>query len=187
LLIAQGFLAFIATVACHLEYDDPVGMAFLSHILDRCSLPARSTMNYVSPIIVNKLHKKPGRIRRLISVAYNRCKLERTASKREEIRKKITLGEVGTDMESLQNPRQTNMKRNAASLWAILSSKFAGEMATLLWRDDVRNMLMRSVANTQEDLAVRTFSLVALEKFAATRKFFILIMTEKKKIEKNLF
>jgi hypothetical protein len=149
-------------------------MAFLSHIIDRAALPSRDTMVSVSPVIISKLNKKPSRIQRMISLLSGRYKIERSASKREALRKQIFNNSANPSAPSLmatvQNSEQTKLKLNAAILWSLLAEKFAGEMCLSLWHQDVGDMLMKSISDPQEDLMVRIFSLLALEKFALTGK-----------------
>jgi hypothetical protein len=170
--IGPGYLAFIATITSNLDPESPVAMAFLSHIIDRAALPSRDTMVSVSPVIISKLNKKPGRIQRMISVLTGRYKLERSASKREALRRQIFNNSNNSNninlMSTVQNPDQTKLKLNAAILWSLLAEKFAGEMCLSLWHQDVGDMLMKSISDPQEDLMVRIFSLLALEKFALT-------------------
>ncbi|KAI8638161.1 hypothetical protein BD408DRAFT_485742 [Parasitella parasitica] len=168
-----GYLAFIATITSNLDPDSPVAMAFLSHIIDRAALPSRQTMASVSPVIISKLNKKPGRIQRMISLISGRYKIERSASKREALRNQIFHNTTNppttsTFMSTVQNSEQTKLRLNAAILWSLLAEKFAGEMCLSLWHQDVGDMLMRSISDPQEDLMVRIFSLLALEKFALT-------------------
>lgn len=148
-------------------------MAFLSHIIDRAALPSRDTMASVSPVIISKLNKKPGRIQRMISLISGRYKIERSASKREALRNQIFHNTThppttSTIMATVQNTEQTKLRLNAAILWSLLAEKFAGEMCLSLWHQDVGDMLMKSISDPQEDLMVRIFSLLALEKFALT-------------------
>ncbi|KAG1107196.1 hypothetical protein G6F42_016459 [Rhizopus arrhizus] len=168
-----GYLAFIATITCNLDPDSPVAMAFLSHIIDRAALPSRDTMASVSPVIISKLNKPPGRIQRMISLISGRYKIERSASKREALRNQIFHNTTNppttsTFMATVQNTEQTKLRLNAAVLWSLLAEKFAGEMCLSLWHQDVGDMLMKSISDPQEDLMVRIFSLLALEKFALT-------------------
>lgn len=172
--VGPGYLAFIATITSHLDPDSPVAMAFLSHIIDRAALPSRETMASVSPVIISKLNKKPGRIQRMISLISGRYKIERSASKREALRNQIfnntnaPSNTSSTFMSTVQNSEQTKLRLNAAILWSLLAEKFAGEMCLSLWHQDVGDMLMKSISDPQEDLMVRIFSLLALEKFALT-------------------
>lgn len=172
-VLGPGYLAFIATITCNLDPDSPVAMAFLSHIIDRAALPSRDTMASVSPVIISKLNKKPGRIQRMISLISGRYKIERSASKREALRNQIFHNTTNppttsTIMATVQNAEQTKLRLNAAILWSLLAEKFAGEMCLSLWHQDVGDMLMKSISDPQEDLMVRIFSLLALEKFALT-------------------
>lgn len=169
--LGPGYLAFIATITSNLDPDSPVAMAFLSHIIDRAALPSRDTMLSVSPVIISKLNKKPSRIQRMISLLSGRYKIERTASKREALRNQIFNTSATPHinlMSTVQNSDQTKLKLNAAILWSLLAEKFAGEMCLSLWHQDVGDMLMKSISDPQEDLMVRIFSLLALEKFALT-------------------
>jgi hypothetical protein len=128
----------------------------------------------VSPVIISKLNKKPSRIQRMISLLSGRYKIERSASKREALRNQIfnnsTNPSAPSLMATVQNSEQTKLKLNAAILWSLLAEKFAGEMCLSLWHQDVGDMLMKSISDPQEDLMVRIFSLLALEKFALTGK-----------------
>lgn len=172
--LGPGYLAFIGTITNNLDPDSPVAMAFLSHIIDRAALPSRDTMSSVSPVIISKLNKKPGRIQRMISLISGRYKIERSASKREALRNQIFHNTANpptttsTFMSTVQNSEQTKLRLNAAILWSLLAEKFAGEMCLSLWHQDVGDMLMKSISDPQEDLMVRIFSLLALEKFALT-------------------
>ncbi|KAI8368989.1 hypothetical protein BD560DRAFT_330363 [Blakeslea trispora] len=167
-----GYLAFISTITSSLDPDSPVAMAFLSHIIDRAALPSRDTMLSVSPAIISKLNRKPSRIQRMISLLSTRFKLERSVSKRQALKKQIFQNSTSPTSPSLmapvQNSEQTKLKLNAAILWSLLAEKFAGEMCLALWHQDVGDMLMQSISDPQEDLMVRIFSLLALEKFALT-------------------
>ncbi|KAI8372067.1 hypothetical protein EDC96DRAFT_477717 [Choanephora cucurbitarum] len=167
-----GYLAFISTITSSLDPDSPVAMAFLSHIIDRAALPSRETMLSVSPAIISKLNKKPSRIQRMVSLISSRFKLERSVSKRQALKKQIFQNSTNPTSPSLmapvQNSEQTKLKLNAAILWSLLAEKFAGEMCLALWHEDVGDMLMQSISDPQEDLMVRIFSLLALEKFALT-------------------
>lgn len=62
----------------------------------------------------------------------------------------------------------TALKLNATTLWSLLAEKFAGELAILLWSDSVGEFLVSRLSDAHEDMQVRLFSLIALEKFALT-------------------
>jgi hypothetical protein len=139
-------LAFISTITNNLEPESPVAMAFLSHIIDRAALPSRETMSSVSPTIISKFHntiikKKQNRIHRLLTSFMHK--------------------------PSKSGVKQ-DLKLNAAILWSLLAEKFAGEMCLLLYQPDVSHLLITSITNKQEDVMVRIFALLALEKFALT-------------------
>jgi hypothetical protein len=143
-----GYLAFISTITNNLDPESPVAMAFLSHIIDRAALPSRETMSSVSPTIISKFHntiikKKQNRFHRLFTSFIH--KPSKSGAKRD-------------------------LKLNAAILWSLLAEKFAGEMCLLLYQPDVSDLLTTSVMNKQEDVMVRIFALLALEKFALTGK-----------------
>ncbi|KAG2195251.1 hypothetical protein INT47_007980 [Mucor saturninus] len=185
-----GYLAFIATITSNLDPESPVAMAFLSHIIDRAALPSRDTMLSVSPVIISKLNKKPSRIQRMISLLSGRYRIERSASKREALRNQIfnNASNITSNlMSTVQNSDQTKLKLNAAILWSLLAEKFAGEMCLSLWHGDVGDMLMKSISDPQEDLMVRIFSLLALEKFALTGSVKDIILVHDFNIRSVLF
>ncbi|KAG1045687.1 hypothetical protein G6F43_011236 [Rhizopus delemar] len=163
---SQGYLSFLSTLTAQLDADNPVAMAFLSHILERSALPDRETLKQASDAILEKLNKKPGRLQRMISLLSGRY---RDAARKELVRKQITNHfVVNTYMNPVMNPLQVKLKLNSAILWSLLADKFAGELSTHIWQDKVGSILIESLANPQEEILVRVFSLLALEKFAAT-------------------
>ena len=62
------------------------------------------------------------------------------------------------------------LKLNSAALWSLLAEKFAGDLCQELWTDEVGDLLLHFLADPDEDLRVRIFALIALEKFALTGK-----------------
>ncbi|KAI9478808.1 MAG: hypothetical protein EXX96DRAFT_572368 [Benjaminiella poitrasii] len=169
---SSGYLTFISSMMTTLDQDNPIAVAFLNHIIDRATLPSQKTLGYVSPLILMKLTKKPSRIQRMISLISGRYKLERSLSKRIALRKQIfniAPKPSLSFMIAVQNEEQTKLKLNAALLWCYLADKFAGEMCTRIWSREVSDVLFNAVYDVQEDLMVRIFSLLAIEKFARTR------------------
>lgn len=157
-ILGPGYLSFIAIIIGNLEYDSPVGTAFLSHVIDKSSLPSRKTLFEVSPVIVARLNKKPSRIQRMISVL--------------AAKKRPVYSDAANVMVPV-NQEQAKVKRNAATLWALLADKFAGELCLSLWTKEVGETLSKSLSDPHEDLTVRIFSLLALEKFANTGIVFL--------------
>lgn len=150
IIIGSGYLSYLISVSSELEYDNPVVMAFLCHTIEKTSLPSRDTMKSVSAAIIYRVAKVPTRLRRMLSVLANRPKIERSLSTR--------------------SLNQTLVRRNAAILWSLLAEKYAGDLCLLIWNDTVRDYLIGSLADSDCDTTVRLFSLLALEKFAATGK-----------------
>ncbi|KAI9255101.1 hypothetical protein BDA99DRAFT_467298 [Phascolomyces articulosus] len=60
------------------------------------------------------------------------------------------------------------LKLNSAALWSLLAEKFAGDLCQELWTEEVGDLLLHFLADPEEDLRVRIFALIALEKFALT-------------------
>ncbi|CAO3624027.1 unnamed protein product [Cunninghamella blakesleeana] len=163
----SGYVTFLATMVSVLDYDCPVSMAFLSHVIDRASLPSKDTLSCISPAILSKLNIRP------IHINNNLDKnIVNSKWKSWMIQPSITSSSSPSTKKYSRNmgkkPVTEKMKRNAAVIWATLAEKFAGELAHLLWNLDVANLLISFVANHHEDLNVRIFSLLALEKFALT-------------------
>ncbi|KAI7901775.1 uncharacterized protein BX663DRAFT_512377 [Cokeromyces recurvatus] len=169
---SSGYLSYLSCMLTDLDHDNPIAMAFLNHLLERAALPSQRAISYISPLIMLKLAKKPSRIQRMISLISGKYKLERSLSKRLALRKQIfsiALKPSLSFMVSVQNEEQTKLRLNAAILWCYLANKFAGEMAKLIWNQDVNDLLFSIISDIQEDLMVRIFSLLAIEKFALTR------------------
>ncbi len=136
-----------------MDADNPVSIALLSHIIEQSTLPGQDILQQVSPTILSLMDKKPGRIQRIVSLLTERY---HKSNFRNNIRKQIA------------NSTQGNTRLNAAILWSLLADKFAGELVTHIWKDKVGVTLIKSLADPHEDALVRVFSLLALEKFAAT-------------------
>ncbi|KAI8972488.1 hypothetical protein BDB01DRAFT_839341 [Pilobolus umbonatus] len=63
----------------------------------------------------------------------------------------------------------TRRKLNAAVLWAVLADRFAGDQAFLLWDKLVGDFLVRAILDKRENMQVRIFCLLAIEKFCASQ------------------
>ncbi|ORZ00104.1 hypothetical protein BCR43DRAFT_432575, partial [Syncephalastrum racemosum] len=137
----SGYLAFISTITQTLNHESPVAMAFLSHIIDKSALPSRETMAAVSRVILDRLAPPPP------SSGWNSLLFRQEGS---------------------YSGTPTALKLNATTLWSLLAEKFAGELAILLWSDNVGEFLVGRLSDAHEDMQVRLFSLIALEKFALT-------------------
>ncbi|ORX49891.1 SPRY-domain-containing protein [Hesseltinella vesiculosa] len=148
----HGYVTFLATMVTMLEPECPVSMAFLSHVIDRATLPSKETLRGVSPAILAKLNHA--------HIHTDARHIVRTWRRIASWNKKKT--------GMPHHHPKVNIKRNAVMIWAILAEKFAGEMIHTLWSDQVASCLIQLVANYQEDCTVRLYSLLALEKFALT-------------------
>ncbi|CAO3687647.1 RING finger and SPRY domain-containing protein 1 [Rhizopus azygosporus] len=161
-----GFLAFLSVLVLHLRADNPVSLAFMHHVFEKASLPAIDTMDHASEMIISKLNKRPGRLQRMISLL---CGRYREAAKKELVRKQlINHWVIDNFMRPIVDPMAVKTRQNAAIVWALLAKKYAGEMACHIWTEEVGDILIKSLANPQEDVLVRLFCLVALERFALT-------------------
>lgn len=140
----------------------------MHHVFEKASLPALDTMDHASEMIINKLNKRPGRLQRMISLL---CGRYREAAKKELVRKQlINHWVIDNFMRPIVDPMAVKTRQNAAIVWALLAKKYAGEMACHIWTEEVGDILIKSLANPQEDVLVRLFCLVALERFALTGK-----------------
>ncbi|KAG1055961.1 hypothetical protein G6F43_002106 [Rhizopus delemar] len=149
----KGYLSFLKRLTTQLDADNPVSIALLSHIIEQSTLPGQDILQQVSSTILSLIDKKPGRIQRIVSLLTERY---HKSNFRNNVRKQIN------------NSTQGITRLNAAILWSLLADKFAGELATHIWKDKVGVTLIKSLADPHEDALVRVFSLLALEKFAAT-------------------
>lgn len=145
-------------------------MAFLNHVIEKSCLQDRDTIVSVSPIIIDKINKKPSRIQRILSVISKRKRTERSASKRFAIKSEIVPAGPSDETATFQTTEQVTIKRNAVTLWSILAERYAGQMCLCLWKTPVCDFLFKALADPREDMGVRVYSLVALEKFALTGK-----------------
>ncbi|KAI8150032.1 hypothetical protein BJV82DRAFT_528754 [Fennellomyces sp. T-0311] len=169
----SGYLAFIATITSALEPENPVAMAFLSHIVDRAALPSRETMAAVSPVILSKLNKPS---RHLYSVLSSL--ISPSAAPLSRRRAPITVQhwkrrcpqcrDLPMPKKKRRTAPSTLLKLNSAALWSLLAEKFAGDLCQELWNEQVGDLLLHFLADSDEDLRVRIFALIALEKFALT-------------------
>ncbi|KAI8979852.1 concanavalin A-like lectin/glucanase domain-containing protein [Mycotypha africana] len=165
-----GYIAFVRTIVMSMQYDNPVAMAFLCHVIDKSALPSKDTLQKIGPLVLSLLNKKPSRLRRMVSLITKRCGMERGANNRELLRMQLFDDNAtsATLMASDQDPQSLLHKINGAIVLSLLAEKFAGEMCLMLWSEDIGKMLMKSLVDTQEDLTARLFALIALEKFALT-------------------
>ncbi|KAL0078461.1 hypothetical protein J3Q64DRAFT_1683397 [Phycomyces blakesleeanus] len=176
---SSGYIAFISTMVNSLSPESPVSLAFLSHIIDRASLHSKSTMFLVSPVIISQL-KPPRRIHQymmtLIS-GYDRSSSLVTDSNTDQEPtsplpsrwKRPSRTSTRSDSAKGKSANTTS-KLNATIIWSLLAEKFAGDMCLSIWKDEVGELLFQLLADPEEDLKVRLFTLLALEKFAITGK-----------------
>ncbi|KAI9018025.1 hypothetical protein CLU79DRAFT_837236 [Phycomyces nitens] len=174
---SSGYIAFISTMVNSLSPESPVSLAFLSHIIDRASLHSKSTMFLVSPVIISQL-KPPRRIHHymmtLIS-GYDRSSSLVTDSNTDQEPtsplpsrwRKANRTSTRSDSAKGKSANTTS-KLNATIIWSLLAEKFAGDMCLSIWKEEVGELLFQLLADPEEDLKVRLFTLLALEKFAIT-------------------
>lgn len=118
----EGYLAFIVTVVQELNYNCPIAMTFVKHIIDYSEIPSKTTLQQTSQAITSML------------IA----------------------------------PRD-KLKINASIIWSLLARKFAGNLAEVMWQDDVAIILIDSIlADSSTGPMVKLFALLALESFALT-------------------
>jgi hypothetical protein len=156
LSLGPGYLAFMQAMTVILDPDSPVAMAFLSHIIERSALPSKHTMESISPVILSTM-KQAG-----------------TRPSSMPFFKKI-MSSVGLAVKPTPPSHPagefTRIKLNATVIWSLLAEKYAGEMCMHMWNDQVGRLLIQMLVDVNEDLMVRLFSLMALEKFSLTGKF----------------
>lgn len=155
--LGPGYLAFIQTMTMILDPDSPVAMAFLSHIIERSALPSKQTMESISPVILSTMKQSGQHPPTTSPVKF----LNRFISS--------TFG-GGIKSKSEQNVEYTKLKLNATVIWSLLAEKYAGEMCMHMWSDQVGHLLIEMLVDPEEDLMVRLFALLALEKFSLTGK-----------------
>ncbi|KAJ8660635.1 hypothetical protein O0I10_003683 [Lichtheimia ornata] len=171
----SGYLAFISTIISTLDSESPVAMAFLSHIIDRAALPSRETMASVSNVILDRLNKpstRPFFSRRTTAASdwkqqCPQCGCDAAGSSSESLQQQQPSSSNTPNGKRAMGPSAV-LRLNAASLWSLLAEKFAGDLCQELWHEQVGDLLLHLLADTGEDLRVRTFALIALEKFALT-------------------
>ncbi|ORZ21431.1 hypothetical protein BCR42DRAFT_448276 [Absidia repens] len=147
-----GYLAFIQTMTMILDSDSPVAMAFLSHIIERSALPSKQTMESISPAILSTM-KQPGQHQPSTSPANFLHRL---------------ISNIGIKSKNAKLVEYTRLKLNATVIWSLLAEKYAGEMCMHMWSDQVGRLLIDMLVDSDEDLMVRLFALLALEKFSLT-------------------
>jgi hypothetical protein len=139
-----------------LDPDSPVAMAFLSHIIERSALPSKHTMESISPVILSTMKHAGAR------------------PSSTPFFKKI-MSSIGLAVKPNPPAHATGefarIKLNATVIWSLLAEKYAGEMCMHMWNDQVGQLLIQMLVDVNEDLMVRLFSLMALEKFSLTGKF----------------
>lgn len=150
-------------------------MAFLSHIVDRAALPSRETMAAVSPVILSTLNKPTRHLYNVLSslvspstttLGYRRAPVVIQHWKR----RCPQCREQPLSKKKRRTGPTTLLKLNSAALWSLLAEKFAGDLCQELWNHEVGDLLLHVLADSDEDLRVRIFALIALEKFALTGK-----------------
>ncbi|ORZ07617.1 hypothetical protein BCR42DRAFT_425870 [Absidia repens] len=171
----SGYIIFLATMVQLLDPDCPVSMAFLSHVIDRATLPSKSTMACVSSALLSKLGFKYSH--------HTHAALSTTmygdSTKNNNGRWNAWMAQTCTAWTNQQHKQQSpmcefgsqvdgRMKRNFLVILAILAEKFAGEMVHLLWTPDISVILFYFLASSDETWTVRVFALLVLEKFALT-------------------
>lgn len=60
------------------------------------------------------------------------------------------------------------IKQNALVLWSILAERFAGDLCLSLWNDEIGDEMLAILADPYENINVRLFALLALDKFSLT-------------------
>ncbi|ORX43034.1 hypothetical protein DM01DRAFT_1411716 [Hesseltinella vesiculosa] len=146
-----GYLAFIQTLVSILDPESPVSMAFLSHIIERSALPSKQTMESVSPVIFQCMKQPP------------KILLQETASTLQRL-----MWSMGLKSKPVSRRSLVKVKLNATVIWALLAEKYAGDMCMHMWNDQVGQILIHTLQDPNEDLTVRIFALLALEKFSLT-------------------
>ncbi|KAI7866175.1 hypothetical protein BDF14DRAFT_1969545 [Spinellus fusiger] len=200
----EGYIVFISTMVQVLQPDNPVALAFLGHILDRTSLHAKYTMEAVSDAIIQQL-KTPSRIHQCMKTLLskndrlsfsnansnsnpNAYPLQRVTSQNTSIVSTLSARWKQSRSSSMKEnaPKKkyaaTVFKLNATILWSLLAERFAGEMCLLLWNDQVCELLFQWLSDPEEDLKVRLYTLLALEKFAMTGGIKKIILNHKPSI-----
>ncbi|KAI9303389.1 hypothetical protein BJ944DRAFT_289435 [Cunninghamella echinulata] len=151
-----GFLAFIQTLTMVLDSDSPVAMAFLSHVIERSSLPSKKTIQSISPVILSTM------------------KAPHLKQKNQPLLQKMF--KSFKQQHPNNKPPSSKLKLNATVIWSILAEKYAGDMCMNIWNEQVGQLLINMLADVNEDIMVRLFSLVALEKFSLTGRVKKLIL-----------
>lgn len=169
-----------------LDPDCPVSMAFLSHVIDRATLPSKSTMSCVSSALISKLtvrffNSSPIATTNETAAPPSSNDPDDRGSNGGSRWTSWIVHHVTPTQPSIEaTTKQTNIlcefgskvdarvKRNALVIWSILAEKFAGDMVHLLWTPHVANLLFYFLSSNTEDWTVRVFALLALEKFALT-------------------
>ncbi|CAO3595774.1 unnamed protein product [Absidia cylindrospora] len=160
----SGYIVFLATMVQLLDPDCPVSMAFLSHVIDRATLPSKSTMACVSSALLSKLGFKYAALSTTMYCDSNKNNSRWNAwtwTNQQHKQQQSPMCEFGSQVDG-------RMKRSFLVILAILAEKFAGEMVHLLWTPDISVILFYFLASSDETWTVRVFALLVLEKFALT-------------------
>ncbi|CAO3588152.1 unnamed protein product [Absidia cylindrospora] len=148
-----GYLAFIQTMTMILDSDSPVAMAFLSHIIERSALPSKQTMESISPAILSTMKQ---------------CRQHQPSTSPPVNILNRLISTIGIKSKNAKLVEYTRLKLNATVIWSLLAEKYAGEMCMHMWSDQVGHLLIDMLVDPDEDLMVRLFALLALEKFSLT-------------------
>ncbi|KAI8097514.1 uncharacterized protein BX664DRAFT_259281 [Halteromyces radiatus] len=165
ILFGPGYLAFIHTMTLVLDPDSPVAMAFLSHIIERSTLPSKHTMEIISPVILATMKQTNQKSSTLYSSSSSSIPSNLSFFKRL-----MTSVGLKSKFNSYHSPESTRLKLNATVIWSLLAEKYAGDMCMHMWNNQVGQLLIQMLVDPREDLMVRLFSLLALEKFSLTGK-----------------
>ncbi|KAI8089995.1 concanavalin A-like lectin/glucanase domain-containing protein, partial [Halteromyces radiatus] len=168
-----GYIIFLTNMVQLLDPECPVSMAFLSHVIDRATLPSKDTMRCISPAILAKLNIKCSNQSDSKSIIYYQDGNEGRGKWSTRMAQYVVPSAmIRKHQHYLNGPMvvDAKMKRNALVIWAILAEKFAGNMVHLFWTPDVARTLFHYLGDTNEDWTVRVSALLTLEKFALTGK-----------------
>ncbi|KAI8074589.1 hypothetical protein BC940DRAFT_315194 [Gongronella butleri] len=168
----HGYVTFLVTMVSILDPECPVSMAFLSHVIDRATLPSKDTLRRVSPAILAKVtlpHSSSSVCSPSSSSSPIReLKQMRTWHRWPSWNTKKSHSTRHDAQHELEQLEQGHLKRNAVIIWAILAEKFAGDMVYTLWSDEVASFLIQLVARDRDASHIRLYALLAIENFALT-------------------
>lgn len=144
-------------------------MAFLSHVIERSSLPSKKTIQSVSPVILSTMMKTSNQLKQ----KNNNSPLLQKMFKSFYFNNNKHYNNNDHDHNNNSKTSTTGtfkLKLNATIIWSILAEKYAGDMCMYIWNDQVGRLLIGMLADVNEDIMVRLFALIALEKFSLTGK-----------------